>query len=383
MKRIGIDARLINQTGVGVYIRNLLHYLDTSDKDISYYVYLLPEDYGLQVGGATEETRSERQNLPAIICRSAPYRWHSVDEQTGFLRMLRHDNLDLMHFTYFSFPYFYTRPFVITIHDLTPLLLKTGRATTLPSPLFRIKHTGYKHLLTRGIRQSRAVIVPSESVKSEIIRLFGKEYKDKIHVTYEGIDTHLQRMKADDSILKRMSKPYLLYVGNSYPHKNIEILLQAFVSLDTRMKLVLVGPKDFFSAKITQCINEYGLSERVTQLFNISQEQKIALYKNAHALVQPSLSEGFGLPLIEAQYFGCPVVASSIPVFDEILPKGTPRFDPLNVASIRSALEQAAKKRPTASKLDNNRFSFEKMTQETQKIYGKVILGSVATPGSR
>ncbi len=362
MKRIGIDARLINQTGVGVYIRNLLHYLQTSSGTVEYYVYAYPQDL------------DTIPNKAHLIKRPAPFRWHSVAEQTHFLRTLYEDKLDLMHFTYFSFPYLYLRPFVITIHDLTPLLFKTGQATTLPTPLFHVKHTVYQHVLARGIKKSTQVIVPSEAVRSAIIHYFGHQYKNKIVVTHEGIDFELQKMKPDESIFTSTNSflknsRYFIYIGNSYPHKNVEKMLKAFAQTKTTMKLIVVGPKDFFSASITQLINNLGISERVLQLFNISQQEKIALFKKAHALVQPSLTEGFGLPVVEAQYFGCPILASKISVFDEILHERTLRFDPYSQESIRKALEQAAHQKLTTPKLDTKRFSFENMTQKTQQIY--------------
>lgn len=362
MKRIGIDARLINQTGVGVYIRNLLHYLDTASNDIEYFVYAYPQDF------------DRIPNRTHLVKRAAPYRWHSTAEQTHFLRALYADKLDLMHFTYFSFPYLYLRPFVITIHDLTPLLFKTGQATTLPTPLFHVKHTVYQHVLERGIKKSKQVIVPSEAVRSSILHYFGKKYQDKVIVTNEGIDFELQNMKADDTIFSSISKflnksPYFLYIGNSYPHKNVEKLLRAFAETDISMKLLLVGPKDFFSNSITKLIEQLNLTERVLQLFNISQQKKIALFQNAHALVQPSLTEGFGLPVVESQYFGCPVVASKISVFDEILHERTLRFDPYSQESIQKTLNQAAHEKLTKPKLDTQKFSFENMTKKTQQIY--------------
>lgn len=367
MKRIGIDARLINQTGVGVYIRNLLHYLDTSDKEIEYYVYLFPHDY------------KSVPNKERLVKRPAPYRWHSASEQTLFLKTLNKDKLDLMHFTYFSFPYFYTKPFVITIHDLTPLLFKTGRATTLPAPLFTIKHRAYKQVLLQGIRKSKHVIVPSEAVRSDIINSFGDQYKNKIVVTNEGVDFELQKMSADTSIFDSIKTflhgdPFFLYVGNSYPHKNVENLLMAFSKIDVPIKLILVGPKDFFSKNITQLIKKLGISEKVFQLFNISQEKKIALFKQARALVQPSFIEGFGLPVVEAQYFGCPVVASKIPVFNEVVHENTPRFDPYNVESIQLALMKATKRKLLTPKLDTVRYSFENMTKKTQQVYNDAVI---------
>ena len=362
MSKIGIDARLINQTGVGVYIRNLLHYLDQGKTSHEFIIYMLPQDI--------EKFQFIKKHFTK---RAAPYRWHSVDEQRKFLTLLNEDNLDLVHFTYFSFPYFYNRPFVITIHDLTPLLFKTGKATTLPSPIYRIKHTGYKSLLRRGMKKAQSVLVPSNAVKSDIISFFGDQYADKITVTYEGIDFELMKMKPDNSILQDVHKPFFLYIGNSYPHKNIENLLRAFSKITSDHHLVLVGPKDFFASNITRFIKEHNLQKRVMQLFNISQEQKVALYKNAQALVQPSLSEGFGLPIIEAEFFNCPVVASTIAVFDEILPKNTLRFDPHSINSIKEALEKVTSSKQPLTKLNQNLFSFEKMTKETLEIYNAYL----------
>lgn len=362
MSTIGIDGRLLYQTGVGVYIRNLLHYLDQRKLSHEFIVYMLPDDI--------HKFHFKSKHFKK---KPAPFRWHSVDEQRKFLTLLNEDKLDLMHFTYFSFPYFYNRPFILTIHDLTPLIFKTGRATTLPSPIYHIKHAGYKSLLRRGMKMARSIIVPSQSVKNDIVRFFGSRYADKINVTYEGIDFELMHMKPDTSILEKVSKPFFLYIGNSYPHKNLENLLRAFAKIPTDHQLVLVGPKDFFASNITQLIKENELQKKVIQLFNISQRQKITLYKNAVALVQPSLSEGFGLPIIEAEFFGCPIVASNITVFDEVVPKHTRRFDPLNINSITQALTQLSSMKPIASKLDKQRFSFEKMTKATIALYEKSL----------
>src|SRR3989338_179158 len=109
MKKIGIDARLYSQTGVGTYLKNLLYYLEKKElTEELYYVYLMPEDYD----------RVLFKNKK-IIKRKVTYRWHSIGEQFGFAITLYFDNLDLIHFTYFSYPVFYWKKFVATIHDTT------------------------------------------------------------------------------------------------------------------------------------------------------------------------------------------------------------------------------------------------------------------------
>src|SRR3989344_8561226 len=130
MLNIGIDARLYGQTGVGVYLKNLLYYLEKNAADkLLFYIYLLPQDYAV--------VNFNSINFKKRLVHSS---WHSFSEQIEFPGILLKDNLDLMHFTYFSYPVFYRRKFVATVHDLTPLLFKTGKASTKNSLIYGIKH---------------------------------------------------------------------------------------------------------------------------------------------------------------------------------------------------------------------------------------------------
>jgi len=102
--KIGIDARLYSQTGVGVYINNLLYYFDqVQQENDTFFIYLLKRDF--------RKINFKNKNLVKI---EADYLWHSLSEQVDFLNLLYHNNLDLMHFTYFSYPIFYKKRFVIT-----------------------------------------------------------------------------------------------------------------------------------------------------------------------------------------------------------------------------------------------------------------------------
>src|SRR3989338_4221188 len=129
MKRIGIDARLYFQTGVGVYLRNFIHYLQNfTPKDVEFYIYVLERD----------ASQIDFKNS-LFIKREVQTLWHTLDEQTLFYSVLQKDKLDLMHFTYFSYPVLYNRPFIATVHDITPLNHKTGRASTLSPWLYELK----------------------------------------------------------------------------------------------------------------------------------------------------------------------------------------------------------------------------------------------------
>jgi len=183
MKKIGIDARLYSQTGIGTYLRNFLYYLDKKvDNNFFYYVYLINDDFN--------KINFHRQN---IFKKKANFRWHSFSEQIGFLSLLMRDNLDLMHFTYFSYPVFYPKKFIATVHDLTPLFLKTGKASMKSWFTYKFKHIALSFALKNQIKKAKVIITPSITVKKQIIDHYGEAYKRKIFPFPEGVDYQLKK----------------------------------------------------------------------------------------------------------------------------------------------------------------------------------------------
>ena len=170
MKKLGIDARLYFQTGVGTYLRNLLFYLDNLNKnDIEITALVMDQDKDVL-----------KKAFSTIKIASSSARWHTFAEQTRFLTDLNMHKFDLMHFAYFSYPYFYSRPFLSTIHDLTPLLFKTGKASTQTALQYEIKYNAFRLLLQHQVKKSIKIITPTKTVKNEIIAYFGNTYKEKI-----------------------------------------------------------------------------------------------------------------------------------------------------------------------------------------------------------
>lgn len=362
MKKIGIDGRLINQTGVGRYIRNLLYYLPER-KDLVFYVYLLKEDF--------QKIKFNKKNL---IKRKANFLWHSFSEQTYFLKRISTDRLDLMHFTYFSYPILYRKKFVATIHDLTPLFFKTGKSSTKNWLIYQIKHFFFRRVLASQIKNSSAIITPSKTVKQQIVDYYGKQFEKKIFPIYEGLDYQLIKAKENISLKKRFKNPFFLYVGNFYPHKNVENLLKAFISINSNSNLIMLGPNDYFAKRLFQSINRMKQNHRIEIYHNPTEEDLVFFYKNAQALIHPSLSEGFGLPLIEASYFGCPIIASDIPIFNEILDHLFIKFNPKNPEDIKNKINHFIKK-PVKFDLTKkiNQYSFKKMAEQTVKVYKDIL----------
>lgn len=364
---IGIDARLWHETGVGRYVRNLVRYLQEIDIKNDYTLFVLPS------------AREEISNLitnPKWRLVEAPIRWHTVKEQVVFPRLLAKEHLDLVHFPYFSVPISYRQPFVVTIHDIILHHYPTGKASTLPSFVYWLKHTGYKHVIHQAAQKAQKVITVSHATQDEIVQDLHIS-KEKIVVTYEGVDTDLL-----NSTQKKnpVAAPYFLYVGNAYPHKNLERLLEGFaLFLSTTkkdVKLVLVGKEDYFYRRLRQYVRALHLERAVMLTGHVDDETLSQYYQHALALVAPSLMEGFGLTPLEAMGEGCLVMASDIPAFHEICKDAAFYFDPFDTRAIAEALAQVEqgivdgmlhKKR--AGKERIQAFSWKKMAEETVAAY--------------
>ncbi len=359
MKHIGIDARLYSKTGVGVYIRNLLHYIDEiAPRDLRFTVYMLPDDM-----------KKAHFTNTQISVQPVSYLWHTFGEQIGFFSQLEKDDLDLMHFTYFSYPVMYKKPFVATIHDTILLHNKTGLASTRNPLVYELKHRIFKFVYFSQLRNAKKVITPTQTVKDQLVELAGGQFADKIDVIYEGIDYTLA--STGESNLG-ITFPYMLYVGNFYPHKNVESLIRSLQFVSKDLKLVLVGPDGYFLNRIKSLINELHVSDQVIFFPDAVTADMVYLYKHAKALVQPSREEGFGLPLIEALYFGTPVIASNIPVFHELLGASFTSFDPTKPEDIGASI--------TACLTNNNKqnidqilakYNFKSMSSQIIELYEK------------
>lgn len=352
--KIAIDCRLWNQGGVGRYIRNLVWHLEKIDHHNQYTLFFyqqLPK---------TISSRFQTQLTNA--------KWHSLREQLSLTKELQQGNFDLVHFPYFSHPLSYNRPFVITLHDLTVKHFATGKATTQWLPIYALKRWGYSLVLKHAVNQARQILVPSQTVKTDLLTHF-PEVKNKLAVTYEGLGLDLLQAKPKSVSLP--TKQFWLYVGNFYPHKNVSLLLRALKELKEKSQtLVLIGPKDLFAQQVQQEISQLGIIEQVVMLNNVTNAQLVWLYQRALGLVLPSLFEGFGLPVLEAAYFGCPLFLSDIPIFKEIAPKQACFFNPHSVLSLKQQLLKVNKRRNLQTPKNYwQRFSFATMAKQTLAVY--------------
>jgi len=370
--RIGIDARLWNETGVGRYIRSLFHYLKELDEDNQYVWFFRSHEF-------------ENISLPNPKWKkvNADIRWHTLSEQLFLPFIFYKENLDLLHIPYFSVPVLYPKKFVVTIHDLIFNHYKTGRATTLHPLLFFFKKIGY-HLVNHiSIKRAAKIFTLSQTSKKEIQDHYRAD-PSKIIVTYEsgsleGNNTEFKN-KISSSIINL--KPYILYVGNAHPHKNVETLVQSMEyinKVDKNLKLVLIGSDKFFYPRLAETIKKSPNSNSIALIGEVPNHELIGWYKNASCFVTASKMEGFGIPPLEAMSVGCPVIVSDIPVFHEIYQDAAVYFDhnnPENIAETiiktlqnKELLKEKIKKGLSLS----SSYSWKKMTSETLEIYRELL----------
>ena len=361
--KIGIDARLWEQTGVGRYIRNLVVYLQKIDKENQYTLFARSKDF--------ENVKSQITN-PNWKIVEANIRWHSIAEQVKFPLILNKEKLDLVHFPYFSVPISYKKPYVVTIHDLIINHFSTGEASTLAYPLYLGKRASYKFIIKQAAKNAKKIIVPSSATKEEIIdhlKIIGK----KISVIPEASDKNLKPQNSNSK--SKIPGKYFLYVGNAYPHKNLNSLIYAFNKIAKNhqdLRLVLVGYKDFFYKRL----EEENTSDKIIFYGKATDRELTNLYANAVALVMPSLMEGFGLPVLEAMALKCLVVCSDIPSFREIASNSAIYFDPENPNDIKETIksvyvnnEKYKKEKLEPAFKKSQKYTWEKAAVETLNVY--------------
>lgn len=375
--KIGIDCRLWNESGVGRYARNLVKNLQALDKTNEYVLFALSKD--------ADQIQFEISNLKFKIVK-ADIQWHSIAEQVRFVQILNKEHLDLVHFPYFSVPVFYRKPFVVTIHDLIVNRYPTGKASTLPAPLYWAKHIGYQFVIAQAISRAQKIITVSMSTKKEIEEQFSTN-DSKIEVIYEGVDNAVKSSKfsirqAQDKKVQSLDEKFFLYVGNAYPHKNLDVLIQSFKKLQEDHKdisLVLVGKEDHFYKKLKEKIKKEGFDTKIIFYGFATDEELGSLYASALAFVFPSKMEGFGLPLLEAMANNCLVIASDIPIFREIARDGVLYFNPESPSDLLQNMKKVLSSGDKYSDLlkkglaISKEYSWKKMAQQTLTVYNSSL----------
>ena len=363
--KIGIDARFFGpkQKGLGRYVQKLVENLEKTDLNNRYIIFLRKDNF--------LNYNPKNKNFKKVL---ANYRWYGFKEQIFFPFKIRKYKIDLMHFPHFNVPIFYFKPFIITIHDLILKRFPTQRASTLVPAYYWLKNLTYQIVILSAIKRAKKIIAVSNYTKNDILKYF-KVKSSKIKVIYEGVSLD---SKVKDVSSNNLSKKYLLYVGNAYPHKNLERLILAFNKLikdESNLYLILVGEIDYFYKKIQ---NKFLDSKQIIFTDFVLDKELTALYKNASLYVFPSLYEGFGLPPLEAMSHGVPVICSEASCLPEILGDSAIYFNPQDINDIAEKIKYVLNNKDVQKNLilkgfnQIKKYKWDKMAEEILEIYKSV-----------
>ena len=363
--RIGIDARN-DQAGIGRYTFSLIRELAQIDRDNEYVLFL-----------SRKRLASYTAPGPNFRALEAEIPWFTVREQVSLPRLVGRERLDLMHYPHLTVPLASRTPYVVTIHDLNYLdraaIFAGGEGGS------RIRRAGYRVELAKA-KRARRLIAVSEHTRDNVTRRLRVD-PSQVAVTYEAGDPP-GAIEPDASVLERhgLDAPFFLYVGAAYPYKNLDRLVDAFTQLSGDYKLVLAGDQEHFGPALRQHAAAASLAERVVFPGRISDAELAALYSAALAYVFVSLSEGFGLPGLEAMNAGLPVLAANAGSLPEIYGDAAKYCDPHDVDSIAEALGDVATDEQLRGRLISlgreraAEFSWRKTAEETLRVYRDALL---------
>lgn len=364
---IVIDARLYGprHTGLGRYTKNLLIALTNLPEFDRYRFTLIiyPElkseikkDLGNKfeyyVTRIRHYTFAEQFFLPAILWSLQP---------------------SLVHFTHLDKPILYFGKSVVTVHDLIRHFSKGSDTTTRSPLLYWPKYWGYL-LMSSFIIRFNHLIVPSDFWRNYIIDYY-KVAPNRIVTTHEAVDPSIMAPQQ-----KLSTKPgnYLLYTGNLYPHKNIDVVFRALQKLPS-LKLKIICARDIFHERAIKQTAKLGLAKQVEFLGYVPDEEFINVYQNALALVHPAFLEGFSLTGLEAMSLGTPVIAANSSCLPEIYEKSVLYFDPKDPNDLVKIIKQLQKSQALRKKLIGlgysqvAKYSWTKTSAKTLSFYHQVL----------
>jgi glycosyltransferase involved in cell wall biosynthesis len=324
MSTLVLDARWLN-TGLGTYTLNLIRGLRQYG------------DFDVRLLTLPRYQESLRQYNYEVTVVDVPI--YSVSEQFRIPRAAH--GLDLLHVPHYNAPVMRRGNLVVTIHDLTHILDATQRKSpkswVYAQPMLRLTALRADHIFTVSEYSKRQI--------TEHLRVDAS----KVSVVYNAIGPHIfpePRDAARSKIQRDISfdGPYILFVGNLKPSKNVAGLLKAFAIVKTRgrlsHRLLVIGDDTAGRSAMGKLSHELGLDGAVMFVSKVRDDQLRAAYSGADLTVLPSFEEGFGLPIIESMACGTPVACSDSASLPEVGELAVEYFDAHDAESMASAIER-------------------------------------------
>lgn len=371
--RIAVDIRKVSDFGMGSHVWNLIRNLSRIDTENSYFLM------------GSEKQVTELGSLPAN------FDWIEIPEDENFINYqlktpmrLRRHHIDVFHVPHYEAPIFVPCRLVVTVHDCVHLLFPQEGSSKFEN------YRGYvytKHVL----RRANHIIAVSASTRGDLISIFDlpAEKISVIHNALDGRFTAGHDEEEQKQVLERyqLADPFILYVGQIKPHKNLDRLIEAFAVLRNqlshnktyrRLKLIIIGDAISKHPYLRLTVVRSGVQQDVRFFGFVPGRTLQVFYEAAAIFASPSLYEGFGLPPLEAMANGTPVVASNTASLPEVLDEAAILVNPENVFEIARAMktllvDHVLRQRTVEKGLEQvKKFSWETAAKRVLETYREV-----------
>ena len=341
--KIGFDAKRLynNFTGLGNHSRTTIDILTAEFPEHEYYLFT-PK---VRANSVTEPYLTKEHChtiLPNGILRGSAWRTF------GLARELKRNDIEIYHGLSNEMP---TGLFhsgigtVVTIHDVA--------FHTFPEMYHRHDRIIYNRKWRFACEHADRIIAISECTKHDVMKYYNVP-EHKIDVVYQPVNERYYKTNPNPpceggDAMRRVCNgpstegsdtPYMLYVGSVNSRKNLLGVIKAMELMpkDVQIPLVVVGGGGAYKQEVKQYVAEHGMEHLVVWPAHVSDEDLVQLYREAQVFVYPSFYEGFGLPVVEAQLCGCPVVTSNVSSLPEAGGPFAQKADPTSIEDIRDKM---------------------------------------------
>jgi alpha-1,3-rhamnosyl/mannosyltransferase len=325
---IGLDTRNFQDTGIGTYARQLVHALARLDFENRYMLLARPQD------------REAFQGLPdnfQPVFETAPV--YSIREILALSWRLLRLRVDVYHSTHYVTPAVLHSPVVVTVHDVLHLFYPDF----LPS---RFAFLYAQRMIHRSLSRADRIIAVTQSTRADIIQHFEVDAR-KLQVVYNGVAEPFRHKLPPEELESwrrdlGLQGPYVLFVGNPNPRKNLDTVVQAYARALQLAKfdapLVCIGDRVGTELKIRLRAANLGISDRVRLLGRVAPEALPALYQGASLFLYPTLYEASAMPVVEAMASGVAVITSNSAALKEVAEGFAHLVDPLDIEGMAGAI---------------------------------------------
>jgi glycosyltransferase involved in cell wall biosynthesis len=358
-KKVLLDLERLRypNSGIANVFRNLAIGLTESSNDLDFKISLF----------ASKNTLLKIRSLFPVVYRKDIHKFFSFYTR----------NYDVLHSSHQLSAFFHSKrngqKKIVTLHDLNFLHEKSSLK----------KRNKMLRKVKRNIENTDVIVCISEFTKQDLLankKLFTYKFNPEIIVIHNGMQFPELKTYSLDSMSFLKEKKYILNIGVLFPKKNQLLLVKMLACLKQDLVLVVSGEKEHYKNEVVSEIERLNLRNRVHIVRNISEEEKWALIQNCESMCHPSVAEGFGIPPIEAMYFGKPVFLSNLTSLPEIGGEVANYFTSLDVDSMQKVYKKGMEEyyldsdtKSTSLSIWAKKYSYIEMTKNYMNLYRRLF----------